>query len=142
MAIRPFFWKDLWRVDVLQISHPRAFSFAMQEDVSVAKAMANMDMHATFHLHVSPEALAEIQDIQSQPTWISPSTSLHDVWHYSWGSTLYKPRDYYNNYFRDAGSHQAFRQLWKSKCTMKIKVFGWLLFHDRLNAQHVEEETL
>ena len=65
--------------------------------------------------------------------WISPSTSLHDVWHYSWGSMLHKLKDYYNNYFRDGVTHQAFSQLWKSKCTMKIKVFGWLLFHDRLN---------
>ena len=75
----------------------------MQEDLSVAEAMATTDMHATFHLPVSPQALAEIQDIESQTTWISPSTSLHDVWHYSWGATLYKPRDYYNNYFRDGG---------------------------------------
>ena len=54
------FWKDLWREEVLQTSHPRAFSFAMQEDLSVADTMATTDMHATFQLPVSPQALVEI----------------------------------------------------------------------------------
>lgn len=30
-----------------------------------------------------------------------------------------------------------FTWLWKSKCTMKIKVFGWLLMHDRLNTRNM-----
>ena len=131
------FWKDLWKEEVLQTSHPRAFSFALHEDLSVAAMVNPMDMHATFHLPLSPLALNEVQDIQQQITWTSPSTSLHDVWHYSWGAPLYKPKDYYNNYFSDGVSHQAFRQLWKSRCTMKIKVFGWLMFHDRLNTRNM-----
>jgi hypothetical protein len=131
------FWKDLWKEEILQTSHPRAFSFAILEDLSVAEAMNSTDLHETFHLPVSPQALDEIQDVHSPPHWISPSTSLHDVWHYSWGSAYYKPKDYYNNYFRDGEAHHAFTHLWKSRCTMKIKVFGWLLFLDRLNTRNM-----
>ena len=44
---------------------------------------------------------------------------------------------YYSFYFRDTVAHQSFRWLWKSKSTMKIKVFGWLLLSDRLNTRNM-----
>src|SRR3954471_8349105 len=53
------------------------------------------------------------------------------------GVAHYQPKDYYNNYFRDGEVHHAFHHLWKSRCTMKIKVFGWLLFVDRLNTRNM-----
>ena len=56
-------WKDLWARDVLQDSHPRAFSFALHEDISVADFWASNNLHETFHLPVSPLALDEIRDV-------------------------------------------------------------------------------
>ena len=84
------FWKDLWREEILQTAHPHAFSFAISEDLSVAEAMNSMDLHETFQLPVSPQVLEEIQELHSPPHWISPATSVHDVWHYSWGSAFYR----------------------------------------------------
>ena len=54
------FWKDLWKEEILQVSHPRAFSYAIHEDWSVAEAMGHTELHETFHLPVSPQALEEI----------------------------------------------------------------------------------
>lgn len=33
--------------------------------------------------------------------------------------------------------HDAFKWLWKTVCTPKIKVFGWLLLSDRLNTHNM-----
>lgn len=128
-------WKDLWSNDVLQSSHPRAFSFALHEEITVADFWANTELHETFHLPLSARALNEVRDVQRATSHIHPSTTISDVLHYIWGATEYRPKDYYNNFFRDATAHPSFRRLWKSNCTMKIKVFGWFLLQDRLNTR-------
>ena len=50
---------------------------------------------------------------------------------------MYSASKYYNFYFKDVRAHQAYNWLWKSKATMKIKVFGWLLLSDRLNSRNM-----
>ena len=60
-----------------------------------------------------------------------------DVWIYAWGSDQFTPHKYYEFYFRDIRAHEAFGWIWKSRSTMKIKVFGWLLLADRLNTRNM-----
>ena len=60
-----------------------------------------------------------------------------DQWCYAWGSDVYTAKNYYRFYFRDVSAHKAFKWLWKSSATMKIKVFGWLLLSDRLNTRNM-----
>ncbi|XP_044450625.1 arginyl-tRNA--protein transferase 2 isoform X1 [Triticum aestivum] len=67
---------------------------------------------------------------------ISDSRQDHDRWTYVWGSSTFTTHKYYSC-FRDTVAHQSFRWLWKSKSTMKIKVFGWLLLSDRLNTRNM-----
>ena len=81
-------WKYLWARDVLHDSHPRAFSFTLHEDISVANFWASNDLHETFHLPVSPTALDKIRDMQLTLTKICPSTSTTDVWHYMFTNFL------------------------------------------------------
>ena len=131
------FWKDLWAQETLMLSHPRAFSYTTQEDASVKDFLHITSLHEAFHLPLSPQAHAEIQDIQTKTTQFQPSSAASDVWHYVWGKAIFKSTDYYNHYFRDIQAHPIFQWIWKSKCTMKIKVFGWLLFNDRLNTRNM-----
>ena len=53
------------------------------------------------------------------------------------GDKDYTTHKYYAFCFRDIQCHRAFHWLWKSKSTMKIKVFGWLLLSDRLNTRNM-----
>ncbi|XP_073359761.1 uncharacterized protein [Aegilops tauschii subsp. strangulata] len=76
-------WKDLWSNDVLQSSHPRALSFVLHEDMTVAEFWANTELHETFHLPLSARALNEVQDVQHAASNIHPSTTISDVWHYT-----------------------------------------------------------
>ena len=130
-------WKDLWLPDTLENSHPRAFSFAKDEDISIKSFLESMALHDTFHLPLSPEALAEVQHLQHLSTHLSPSTSSTDVWYYTWGAADFKAADYYKFCFRHTPRHPTFQLLWRSKCTMRIKVFGWPLLVDRLNTRNM-----
>ena len=128
-------WKDLWAPDILQASHPHAFSFAMHEDETVKDFLESTALSETFHLPLSPQALDEVRDIQQISTHAHPSASVNDIWYYTWGKSIYRPADYYKFFFRDANAHPAFSLLWHSRCIMRIKVFGWLLMVDRLNTR-------
>ena len=87
----------------------------------------------TFDLPMSLLALEEVRDIQTLSTHMYPSSMVNDVCHYVWGKTNFRSTDYYRFCFKDAEAHPAFRCLWSSQCIMRTKVFGCLLFHDRLN---------
>lgn len=131
------FWKDMWSDELLQDSHPRAFSYAANEDVSVKDFLRITSLGEAFHLPLSPQAHAEVRDMQTIVTLFQPMTAVSDVWYYIWGKTVFKSTDYYRFFFREVQSHQVFVWLWKSKCTMKLKVFGWLLLNDRLNTRNM-----
>ena len=81
------FWKDLWLDNTLDVSHPRAFSFALHEDASIKDFLESTSLHDLFHLPLSPEALMEVRDLQSLSTRMRQSTTIADVWHYTWGQT-------------------------------------------------------
>ena len=75
--------------------------------------------------------------MQAVAAELQPSMATSDVWHYVWGKTNFKSTDYYRFFFKDLHSHQVFGWIWKSKCMMKLKVFAWLLFQDRLNTRNM-----
>lgn len=53
------------------------------------------------------------------------------------GGTLSRPTNFTNFCFRDVVVDEAFGWIWKSKCTMKWKMFCWLLLADRLNSRNM-----
>lgn len=131
------FWKDLWLQETIELSHPRAFSFTLNEDASVKEFLEITSLAEAFHLPLSPQAHAEVRDLQAVTTHLRPVSATSDVWHYVWGKAHYNSADYYRFFFRDVQAHQVFSWLWKSKCVMKMKVFGWLLLNDRLNTRNM-----
>lgn len=58
------------------------------------------------------------------------------MWSCIWGAK-YSSRHFYAFYFKDVTADEVFRWIWKSKCTMKIKVFAWLLAADRVNTKNM-----
>lgn len=79
----------------------------------------------------------EVRQIQTIASSFQPMISNSDVWSYVWGKSIYRSTDYYRFYFREVHAHKVFHWLWRSKCTMKLKVFAWLLLHDRLNTRNM-----
>jgi len=116
---------------------PTCFSHATNEDVSVKDFLGITSLGEAFHLPLSPQAHVEARHMQTIATSFHPMLATSKVWHYVWGKTIFKSIDYYRFFFRDIQSHQVFGWLWKSKCTMKLKVFAWLLLNDRLNTRNM-----
>ena len=84
-------WKDLWLDQPLADSHPRAFSFANNEGVSVQNFLLISSLDEAFQLPLSVEAHAEVHDIQCLVANIvlNDDPATRDFSSYSWGSTEY-----------------------------------------------------
>lgn len=92
---------------------------------------------STYHSRHKPMQKSESSSLKLLSIALSEDQSSHDRWTYVWGSAEFTAHKYYTFCFRDVHAHQAFKWIWKSKSTMKIKVFGWLLLSDRLNTRNM-----
>ena len=79
-----------WLSDELAISHPRAYSFAMHEDISVQSFLAADNLAALLHLPLSPQALDEVRILQELTAHVTMDNSLdRDDWIFVWGARTY-----------------------------------------------------
>ena len=132
------FWKDVWFSDTgsaLMDTHPRAFSYALNEDDSVARVLRTTDPAMIFSLPLSAQAREEIREIQQGSSHVCLEYGSPDVWVCDLGR--YSSKKYYNHCFKQVKADEAFGWLWKSKCPIKFKMFGWLLMVDRLNTRNM-----
>ena len=85
-------WKDLWLESVLEESHPQAFSFALNEDISIKDFLGSTSLHETFHLPLSVQAHGEVCDLQQKVLYVGnhEDSYIHDTWEYCWGSKDFK----------------------------------------------------
>ena len=64
----------------------------------------------------------------------------NDVWKWPSKSGDYQSRIYYLSCFSDIVIDPIFGWIWKCSCTLKLKVFGWLLLMDRLNTRDMMQQ--
>jgi hypothetical protein len=100
------FWKDAWLDQINSEAFPRAFSFALEEDISVQRFLSASSLPDSFHLPLSPETLDEVMLIQRESNHIQLCNE-HDVWTYPWGKH-YTPSQYYMFCFREIKPHESF----------------------------------
>ena len=58
-----------------------------------------------------------------------------DLWLWQGSSKVYKPKLFYGHVFQNETFNHLLCWIWKSSCTIKIKVFAWMLIMDRLNTK-------
>ena len=87
-----------------------------------------------FYLPLSVQARDELDDLQTSLASLE-LTEVNDAWHPIWGSEELASSKFYLHCFRGMEADDAFKWIWKSKCTNKWKVFAWLLLADRLNTR-------
>lgn len=61
--------------------------------------------------------------------------NICDTWTFIWGSPKYTSQLFYKLNFWSLSPPVTFGWIWGSKLNMKIKVFAWLLFMDRVNTR-------
>ena len=102
------FWKDLWHNNVLCDSHPRLFSFAVDEDVSVQNLLTSPTLSHNFQLTIYVQARGELHDLQSSMAPIE-LTDTPDTWSCVWGSGGFASRKYYEHCFREVVVDDSFK---------------------------------
>jgi hypothetical protein len=90
-----------------------------------------------FHLPLSEQACQEYQALQIIIQEIQITEQSKDGWNYVWVQAEYSSFKFYNLQFSGKDPPRPYIWIWKSKCTNKIKVFGWLLMMDRFNVKNI-----
>jgi hypothetical protein len=128
-------WKDNWSKPLACNKFARLFSFALEEDVSVKKFVELQEPGDHFLLPLTIEAHAELTQLRGCLDTETLHSLSPDIWSPVWGSDAYKPKDFYAHCFRNIQPPKCLGETWKSRCTMKHKVFAWLMLVDRLNTR-------
>lgn len=86
-----------------------------------------------FQLPLNTQALQEFQLLAITLESVSWSEQ-EDSWSYFW-EPKFQSKRVYDIFYSNIIPSPAITTIWKSKCTIKIKVFLWLLLMERLNTR-------
>jgi hypothetical protein len=114
---------------------PNLYSFVRDQRISVKNVLQVEDLDSLFMLPLCAQAFAEFQDLEAELQALPLAVGQHDVWSFIWGNSVYSSSKFYALVFKNMDVEPSFSWLWKSKCTPRIKFFGWLLLVDRLNTR-------
>ena len=119
----------------MQHQFPRLHSFVIDGTLTVKDILELPDPTDNLHLPLSAQAFEEFNQLQALLTMVNLQDGQNDVWKWPSKSGDYQSRIYYLSCFSDTVVDPIFRWIWKCSCTLKFKVFGWLLLMDRLNTR-------
>lgn len=129
-------WKDLWHHnELIMNSHQHLFTFAHNEDVSLADFHQDPRPEAHFALPLSMEARTELDNLMAVINSLQLNHMETDEWILCWGDTVYTPKKFYRFSFRNCQAPEYITTIWKTKCIQRHKVFAWLMFMDRINTR-------
>jgi hypothetical protein len=115
------FWKDFWaNSEILCDKYPRIFSFAMDEDVSVASLVLKQDIYSCFSLPLSVEAAHELQEVIHLVEATSIDGIVTDQRTFVWGAK-YTPSRYYKFLFEQVPSDEALNAIWSLKLYLNLR---------------------
>ena len=97
--------------------------------------MAAPDLVYVINLPLSQQAYDELIDLQDLLSDITYEPEENDRWSFIWDNDKYSSKKLYTLAFSTMHAPITFSWMWKSQCTLRIKVFAWLLLVDRLNTR-------
>jgi hypothetical protein len=131
------FWTDVWNFDDSENSlserFHRLFSFVKDDKISVRDMVMLIDRTEEFYRPLSAQAYEEFCFIQDKLDQLQLTPVGHDEWKCAKGT--YRAHHYYLSLYAHIQVDPQYSWIWKSKCTMKLKMFAWLLLSDRLNTK-------
>ena len=134
------FWHDLWNDNIRRNKYPRLFTFAKNQNISVATFLTQENLTDNFHLPLIEPANSELQQLLDEVQQIRESViepEEKDSWSYIWGNNTYSSAILYHFTFKNVHPPKPFLWIWESRCSNKLKVFTWLLLMDRLNTRNI-----
>lgn len=118
----------------MQESFSLLLSYAKQEDICFNKFIFLGDLEELFHTSLPEQGIDQWQILSNHIQSTFPNGNP-DQWNYVWNPNVYKSRKMYHLFFSHIHPDIPLTLIWKSKGTMKIKVFLCLLLMDRLNTK-------
>ncbi|XP_073360718.1 uncharacterized protein [Aegilops tauschii subsp. strangulata] len=136
-------WSDNWQLDdqvsSLQIRFPGLFSYVKDPWITAKEFLDSHDMFQHFHLPLSSQAFDDLTTLQSLLGGHNRAPGSKDIWFWNETAKGYSPKLFYSHTFASESFNPLTSWIWKSSCTMKIKVFAWMLIMDRLNTKDMVE---
>jgi hypothetical protein len=131
------FWFDNWAVNSssipLKTRFPRLFSYVLEENWSAQRVYASNDLSELFHRPISAQAFQELEQLKLLMDR-HPLSDQEDSWTYVWGGK-YSAAKFYAEIHKHIQVPGVYKWLWKSCCTLRTKVFAWLVLRDRINTR-------
>ena len=115
------------------------FSYVMDPWITVKEFFDSQDVFQHFHLPLSSQAFDDLTTLQSLMDIHNRAPGPKDVWFWHGTAKGYKPKMFYSHTFASESFNPLTSWIWKFSCTMKIKVFAWMLTMDRLNTKDMVE---
>jgi hypothetical protein len=97
--------------------------------------MCARPLEDSFKLPLSYQAYCEYLNLQDELTHLHLEQGRGDSWSFIWNNSCFTPKRFYKLNLAAIQAHRPLIWIWKTKCVMKIKVFAWLFFWDRLNTR-------
>ncbi|XP_073360069.1 uncharacterized protein [Aegilops tauschii subsp. strangulata] len=132
-------WSDNWQLDdqvsSLQFRFPRLYSYVKDPWITAQEFLDSQGMFQHFHLPLSSQAFDDLTTLQSLLGGHNRTPGSKDIWFWNGTAKGYSPKLFYSHTFATESFNPLTAWIWKSSCTMKIKVFAWMLIMDRLNTK-------
>ena len=133
------FWLDRWQFNNttvnMRLQFPGLHSFVIDDTLTVKDILELPEPSDNLHLPLSVEAFEEFNQLQVFLNMVQLQEGVKDVWKWPSKTGDYQSKIYYLSCFSDNVVDPIFKWIWKCSCTLKFKVFGWLLLMDRLNTR-------
>ncbi|XP_073367917.1 uncharacterized protein [Aegilops tauschii subsp. strangulata] len=132
-------WSDNWQLDdqvsSLQFRFPRLYSYVKDPWITVQEFLDSQNMFQHFHLPLSSQAFDDLTTLQCLLGGHNRTPGSKDIWFWNGTAKGYSPKLFYSHTFASESFNPLTAWMWKSFCTMKIKVLAWMLIMDRLNTK-------
>ena len=134
------FWSDHWQIgnsDVhLQDRFPRLYSFCLHKNLSVREVFQASSFQDLFYLPLSEQDFQDLHQLSSLMGCFHIDSSCHDSWGWRHGKKSdYTAKKFYDFVYQPMVANPILGWIWRSCCTMSIKMFAWLVIMDRVNTK-------
>ncbi|KAK8444849.1 hypothetical protein SEVIR_9G211755v4 [Setaria viridis] len=111
-------WNDVWNGSYLRDQLPRLFSFAKDENVSLAQFLVDSSPQTLPYITVTT-GIGGTANFARESWASAAANNQRDGWKYCWGDGNYSSRKYYSLLFRSITPPPPFDWIWKAEVTKK-----------------------
>lgn len=127
------FWGDVWLADCpLRIKYDKLFLGCQGPDVSVANCLLEGMWSIPFKRSLGFEEFMRWENLKNDLLEVELNLNKDSVFWCFEKSGIVLVKSLYRNLTFGGVSSRKFEKLWKSKLPLKVKIFFWLCFHDRI----------